>query len=406
MSHSIQSSGFPLVFKLPKDIMDTPSTEDNISGTPSALRVYVRALEGMQKEAVVAMGTPEGKRIWRMVCDEGPYLNGTDLAPFPLAFFTAGTQFAFMSELLQSAKAHNITITSLELIQDNYYTMNGSALQGTMVGGAKSPEVLIRLESDAPAHKITEMIRQAEASSPAHALFQTMLENTFALTFNDQSLPVLDVKSWQNPVTDSASSVFKSIEPDPNAIVADDIITRISAIEKIHGVEGGAGSSLQAEQKRTLHVHGEAKWTSDMQMQTTIQLLKPLGSFFSFHCDEISERGGGETAPPPLAYLSAGVGFCFMTQVGRYAQITHQSMNTYQIIQDNVFVQDGSFTDDSRRAYALPMNTRLYIEADEMDEIAQKTLYMSERTCFLHAAMRGSVPVIVQAELNQQPLAL
>lgn len=391
---NIESSGLPLVFKVPAEIINTSP----ITNSQTGLRVYVRALEGMQKEAVVGMATPFGQRTWRMVCDEGPYLNGTDLAPFPLAFFTAGSQFALLSEVLQHTRSKNVIIHSLELIQDNYYTMEGSALQGTMIGGAKSPEVTIKIESDAPANDIKDIIEGAERSSPAHGIFEDMLENTFALTFNDERLPVVDIRPWENPVDDAVTAVFDTVKPDDNADFEDDIITRVSAAEIVKGVEGGAGSSLQAEQKRTLHVHGAAKWTSGMQMETTIQLLKPLGSMFRFVCDEVSDVGGKETAPPPLAYLSAGVGFCFMTQVGRYAQITRQSMHSYQIIQDNLFVHEDSTT------HALPMHTHLYVEADEMDEVAQKTLYMSERTCFLHAAMRGSTPVLVKTELNGQPL--
>jgi uncharacterized OsmC-like protein len=403
MPPNIQSSGFPLVFRVPDGLIDTPPI-DNINGAPSALRIYVRALEGMQKEAVVAMATPAGQHTWRMVCDEGPYLNGTDLAPFPLAFFTAGTQFALMSEILQWARVKKVSLKSLTLIQDNYYTMDGSALQGTMIGGAKSPEVMLQIESSASPKAVADIIRLAEQSSPAHALFQNTLANRFALTSNEDPLDTGDIQTWEDPVNHDVSAIFESVQPDKNVTLQADIISRLSAADIIQGVEGGAGSSLQAEQKRTLHVHGEAKWTSGMSMQTTIQLLKPLGSVFRFVCDEVKESGGHEAAPPPLAYLSAGVGFCFMTQVGRYAQITRQSMHTYQIIQENLVVHQGHFADGTRTAQALPMDTHLLIEADELDEVAQKTLWMSERTCFLHAAMRGSVPVLVQATLNNQPL--
>ena len=68
-------------------------------------------MEGMQKEAIVHYG-PTGT-VWRMVSDEGPYLNGTDLAPFPLAFYTAGMAFSFMTELLRHARVHEVEIRFL-----------------------------------------------------------------------------------------------------------------------------------------------------------------------------------------------------------------------------------------------------------------------------------------------------
>ena len=126
------------------------------------MRVYVRALEGMQKEAVVAVSSGAGKRTWRMVCDEGPYLDGTDLAPFPLGFFSAGLQFSFMSELVKHAKANDVAIKSLSMEQDTYYTMNGSALQGTMIGGAKPVELRVMMESDAAPETVARLIKWAE----------------------------------------------------------------------------------------------------------------------------------------------------------------------------------------------------------------------------------------------------
>jgi len=80
---SIESIGHPLVFP-------TDSQGLNLEALPpeaGAMRVrtMTRTLAGMQKEAIIQNG-PDGT-VWRMVCDEGPWLNGTDLAPFPLAFF-------------------------------------------------------------------------------------------------------------------------------------------------------------------------------------------------------------------------------------------------------------------------------------------------------------------------------
>ena len=101
-----------------------------------------------------------------------------------------------------------------------------------------------------------------------------------------------------------------------------------------------------------------------------------------------------------MAFLSAGAGFCFMTQIGRYAHIAKQALQGYQIIQDNVYKIEGN------KARVMPFETHAFLWADEADEIAQKTLSMSERTCFMHAAMRGSQPSIIRAELNGEMLPL
>ena len=79
---SIQDSGWPLVFRL-DNLPTNLAGRSRVSSMPgTSLRTVVRAMEGMQKEAAVTI-EPDGA-TWRLVSDEGPYLNGTDLAPFPL----------------------------------------------------------------------------------------------------------------------------------------------------------------------------------------------------------------------------------------------------------------------------------------------------------------------------------
>jgi uncharacterized OsmC-like protein len=401
---SIDSSGFPLVFKVQGDPLSLPEGgETDDEAGKIALRVQVRALEGMQKEAVVS--TNFGS-TWRLVSDEGPYLNGTDLAPFPLAFYTAGMQFSFLSELLHHAQNHNIELKSLELWQDNYYTMDGSALRGDMIGGARPAELLVKIEADASEEMVSKLIRMAEASSPAHAMMRDILANTFSLKFNGHNLPVTEVNQSPTEVGPDPAGSFNAAQPDTKAKFLPDIISKISAAEQVFGVAGGASSSLQAEQKRTLHVHGEAKVVDGMLMETIIQLFKPIGSTFRFRSDESLAAGGQESAPPPLAYLTAGIGFCYMTQIGRYAHITKQDLQTYQIVQDNIFTVTGSAKDWSRMAQANPVDTQVFLEANEPEGTARKTVSMSERTCFLHAAMRGNYASKIQAELNGKALSL
>ena len=101
--------------------------------------------------------------------------------------------------------------------------------------------------------------------------------------------------------------------------------------------EGGAGSSLQAEQKRTLHVRGTGRVSPDGIQEAKVQLFKPIGSVFRFLSDDAARFGGTERAPSGLAYLSAGIAFCFLTQIGRYAHITKQDLQDYRIVQDSAF---------------------------------------------------------------------
>ncbi|MEM7134204.1 MAG: OsmC family protein [Chloroflexota bacterium] len=400
---SIEGSGYPLVFQVPDGTSTTPQADQpNSLSVPSLnVRAYVRAFGGMQKEAVVALSTGE---TWRLVSDEGPYLNGTDLAPFPLGHFQAGMQFSLMAEILKHAKAESITLKAIEFSQVNGYSMDGSALRGTMTGGAIPVEVQINIEADADEATIGSIIRKAEQSSPAHALMRDLLENTFALRYNNQvlDLPDLTASSIASPDSSDLAAMYAKVQPDEAANFMADIITKQEAAEVIHGVEGGASSSLQESQKRQLHVMGTSRWLGGTLMEATTQVVKPIGSLFRFLCDVGDGETGGAKTPPPLAYLSAGVGFCYMTQLGRYAHIKKYHLESYQIIQDNSYIEGNGDTPGSSSIF----DTHVYLDADETDSEAQKTVTMGEQTCFLHAAMRDIFPTNIAAQLNGEAIKI
>ena len=398
---SIEGSGLPLVFKS-VGASAPEASETRPPGNTVAIRTEVRSLEGMQKEAVVTC-EPEGTS-WRLVSDEGPYLNGKDMAPFPLAFFTAGMQFSFLSEFLQGARAQDVAIDEASLAQDNFYSMEGSFLRGDATGGAKPAVLRLRVKSNAPASKIAELSRMAEASSPAQSLMRNLMQNTFSLRLNGRPHPINDLASSPSPNEQDPVTHFEGVVPASESFLPD-IIKRVKTAEKRTGVEGGAGSSLQAEQKRTLHVHGDARWLGGMLMESLVHLYKPIGSSFAFICDETERQGGKAIAPPPLAYLSAGIGFCYMTQLGRFAHIKKQALDSYRIVQKSAFPFRRASRDGSRAAAMAPVDTQVFLDARfAEDDDGPKLVSMGQQTCFLHAAMRGEHPSRISVELNGKEL--
>ncbi len=398
---SIESSGFPLVFRVADDPAAVPARPSGAPGGVISLRTEVRAFEGMQKEAVVTLDS--GVR-WRMVSDEGPYLNGTDLAPFPLAFFAAGMQFSFLSQLLQGARAQSVDLGGIALVQDNFYTMEGSFLRGDAVGGALPARLEVSLESDADPEVIAGLVRQAEASSGAQALMRTPMSNVFALTHNGEVCTVDGVEASYSPRHDEPG--FEGIVPDAGRPGAAGVISKVDEAETVYGVEGGAGSSLQAEQKRTLHIHGDAGMREGMAMETKIRLLKPIGSSFRFCCDEVAANGGHETAPPSLAYTAAGIGFCYMTQLGRYAHILGKELVGYSLVQDMSFRFTGDIGDGTLGVAAAPVDTHVFLHTGESDDLARDFIRTGARTCFLHAAMGEGHRSEIGVSLNGAELAV
>jgi organic hydroperoxide reductase OsmC/OhrA len=345
-----------------------------------------RALGGMQKEALVRFG-PSGT-CWRMLCDEGPYLNGTDLAPFPLAYFSTGVVTCYLSEILAQARHAGVPIDDIELIQDSRYGMEGSALLGTMIGSALPVELEVRVRSPVPRTELLHLTRQAIAASPPHALLATPLASEFTLTRNKVRLPVTMVTPWRAEAPTGFAALFEDRTPAASGDYAPDIITKLSAAEALRGVEGGAGSSLEAEQKRTLHLRAVCTLRADGLKQVTVRLFRPIGSVFRFLGDDAVCFGGGERAPDGLAYLSAGIAFCYMTQIGRYAHIVKQRIDSYGVIQHTRFSLPGASGGTGTAATAAPVRTHVFVDSPETEEKAQTLVKMAEQTCFLHAACR------------------
>jgi len=275
---SIESSGLPLVFKV-----ETPEDTAYPDLGERPVHVLARSLEGMQKEAVVDAG---GSAAWRMVSDEGPYLEGTDLAPFPLAFFTAGMQFSFLAQLARLSERDGIALRSVHLAQDNYYSMEGSFLRGDAEGGALPAELRLSLDSDASSDAVARVVWLAHRSFPAHAVMRDLLENTFALVLSGRPSPLEGLRPSSRARTPDPRGILESLTPADPASYLPAAIEKIAAAQVVHGVEGGAGTSLHPEQKRTLHIHGEARLLEGLRMETTVQLFKPIGSTFRFQSDE------------------------------------------------------------------------------------------------------------------------
>lgn len=369
---SIETSAHPLLYKVSENCV-FPELLAAPDGQLST-RVSARALTGMQKEACVQYGP--GGTVWHMVCDEGPYLNGTDLAPFPLAFFTAGLAASYMSELLSLASAQNLQLGAVQVIQDNYYGMEGSALRGNMQASALPVNVSCTAEAGVSAERISELLQQAVTNSPGDAILRDTLRGVFSLNKNGEPLQVAGVDQSTSSVPTDPDDLFDQVLPAAKSTFAAGGIEKLQAAESVFGVEGGAGSSLHASQKRLLHIRAITTLREDGLKSIKVQLFKPIGGVFHFLSDDSALVGGQERAPSGLAYMAAGIAFCYLTQLGRYAHIVKQQLTAYRVVQDLQFP-------------GAP-DTHTYIDSDESDEATQKLVQMGEQTCFLHAALQAT----------------
>ncbi len=383
----------PFVFEVDQTSVN-PLVLPGLSGRLN-LCTATRALQGMQKEAIVHYGY--NGPLWRIICDEGPWLNGTDLAPFPLGFFNAGLVASYLSEYREHARQKGVVINDLEVMVDTRYRMEGSLLKGTMQGSALPVQATFKVQAEASEDVIKELAWLAVATSPADAFLREAHASIFDLVTNGE--PVLSAEDAgintgtgiETQSQDELDALFDQARPYSTATGQEDILHKLEGVTHLGGEELGTVKSssdvgLSENQKRELHVRGVGEIRADGMKSIQVACFSPVGSVFRVLSDDSAAWGGAGRAPSGLAYLSAGLSFCFMTQLGRYAQVAKQRLDSYQIVQHTSYDLPWTLNAEPSPSSASSTLTKVFLSTAEKDRDTLKMLKMGEQTCYLHAA--------------------
>ena len=336
------------------------------------VRFVGRSLAGMQKEGLVRTS---GGGAWRLASDEGAYLDGLDEAPCPLAFMTTGMVACFMGSIQARLSAAGVVHRGVRLVQDNFYTMEGSMPRRTMIGGAKPVEIEVEIAADVDADTLRPMVIEAVEAAAVSGLIRPILTNTFTLSVNGRELRPQTVSPFGPGPLPDPKPLFEDLSPA--GALREPLVTRAGLTPLTEEATSHSGSSYAPEQSRTLHLRGICTVRPNGVTLVEQQLYNPHGSIFRLLSHE-SAAGRDGLAPDPLAYVSAGIGFCFMTQFGRFARIMGKRLDGYRIVQDTRFTS----------GHADAVETHVYLDTPEDDAFAREVLDLGERTCFLHALCR------------------
>jgi len=389
---SIEASAYELVFKQDAETpLDLVASQQ---GRRLQVRTATRALAGMQKEALVSYGPTQA--AWRIVCDEGPWLNGTDLAPFPLGYFGAGLTASYISEFLTHARRAGIDVSGLEVMVDNRYSMEGSLMRGTMIGSAFPADVRFRANTSASLETVLKLGHLAVASSPADALLRNAVDSLFTLNHNGSQLPLTRVAASTAQQHADPSALFEQARPADTPDFAARILERLDDVDTLGGEKLGteratATVGFSDNQKRQVHVRCVGTLREDGMKELQVACFQPIGSIFRVLSDDSAAVGGRERAPSGLAYVSAGLSFCFMTQLGRYANVAKHKLHSYQLVQDTSFSPPAAINEEESAPTSAAVTTDVFIRDDEEKDGARTLLTMGEQTCYLHAACRSAL---------------
>lgn len=381
----IGTTGLPPFFKVSNADEVGIDAPENRKG--DALRTWVRSLSGFQKEALIR--SAKTGDTWRLVSDEGPYLNGHDAAPCPLAFLSTGMVASFMNEILALAKIQGVEIRKLKLIQDNYYTMQGSMMKRTMVGGAENIDLQVEIDCDLDDAALNEFLINATYASPLNGLMRGQLESLFKLGKNGRELPTAKVAELEGSLFPDPGNHFAKSTPADADLLLMQPVGKTPRKDVVKGTATG-GSSLSDEQDRRLNIGAVAELREDGIKEIQQMQYSPYGTSFRF----LSSEDG--RAPDANTLISAGIGFCFMTQFGRFVSMLKLDLPDYRIVQDTHFSLGGASGGTGKAGEADPIETHVYLETGESDEMAQEMLDISEQTCFLHAFCRTDLKTKLQ----------
>ena len=388
-SDSIDGSGFPLGFKVSQ--AEVRAGVIGLCASRDAYRVELRAMGGHQKEAVVSEGGRGSQ--YRAVSDEGPGLNGTDLAPNPLSFFSAALPADILSRFMQLARKQGIAVESALTEQLNVYAFQGSFMRGDGKGFAEAPRIKLKITSDSPLSQISELAAAALRASPLAAMCREPLDNTFALFANGQR------REFAAPAPSTASDaqdplkVWKGVPaPLEGANDLPGMIARLGGVATAAPTPA-APTDPAAPVRREIRVAGTTRFVGDFSESEIMSGTARWG----FRSDE---RPGGDQAPSALGIAAWGVAFCLATQFLRYADFHKMKIRAIRMVQTSPFEIQGGVAAADWRAVAHPMDTHIFLHGEESDERMEKLLVMAQNTCYLHALLAGALEPVLELELN------
>jgi uncharacterized OsmC-like protein len=389
VAESIASSGFPLAFKA-RQGGERPGIILGANGT-DVFKVEARHFTANhQKEAIVTEGSRGS--AWRMVSDEGVHIKGDDLAPFPLGFFNAGLLADLGNRLRHIARAQNIVLENLRLQCRTSYSMTGAFFRGDGVGYAEPAIIEVAIHAAASPAAITALVEAAVQASPALAAMRMPLENTFALYVNGRRQAVTTLPNAGDDAADPLKTYATAPVPLPQANALSDLILKTG--QKRDGTPTLTAPAATPGQRIVREVAGTCEVLANGETHSDVALQLPGMSHFALKSDE----SAADRAPSGLALLSAGIAFCYMTQLSRYIDYMKFKIRHVRLVQLSPYTFDG------HAGSIEPVATHLFLHGDETNDTHEKFMRISAVTCFLHATLKAALQPVVSITLNGKPI--
>ncbi len=133
----------------------------------------------------------------------------------------------------------------------------------------------------------------------------------------------------------------------------------------------------------------------DRQKKTgVVQVNIPGFSPLKLYCDE-QPPVGDDTAPPPLAFFAAGIGFCLMTHLTDILTARKIQVDSLKLEQRIKFMTNlGTMRElgYTTEGQCEMVETHVIIESPETEDRIKDLLDEAEGACMAHHALRNPIP--------------
>jgi hypothetical protein len=346
-------------------------------------RVEARAAEAQQKEGVLIEGV-DGS-VWRLTADEGPAMNGHDIAPFPLGYLIAGVSADLYNRIAAAAERCGIGLDDVGIGMAQVFGSSGSFIHSTATASSEAVTIDVALSASVHAAEARSLLAEALEASPAIAfLREPVRESTFALSINGRRRLVLGKPG--SPAEDVEDPFLTHARPPRPATGAGPAI-----LEKPGSAETGEAPQipLSSTGKRLFTIAGHGSAVGKGRFRTETWIARPGMSHFRI----LSDESAADTAPSGLGLLSTGIAFCFLTQLHRYVEAQKLSIRSPRLVQLMDFAAGST-------AGVEALDTHLFLNGDAPEAVHENLLNMAARTCFMHAAAAASIEPAISLRLN------
>ena len=333
-------------------------------------------MDAMQKLGQIFR--PHSGEAWQLLCDEGTSLGGTDWAPPPLAYFAAGLASSVTGSIAECLAEQGIAAESVSVALDNKYSLRGSILRGTMEGKGHDADVEAAIADDQlTAKDKSSLVLQAVSGGLAGYLMKSVFPSEFALLANGAPVS-LDLPECHLEV-DAQTLPIAALGTAGEAYVRKAFLRPADM-----PFEAGTGTGADAVQDRPIKVSAAAQSRADGVTAMQAGIARPGASVYDILGTSDAGAPGG---PSSACLIAAGIGFCFMTQLGRYAEAVKRPVHDYRMIQAIDIPLPGA--DGSQTPV---IGTKLFLNQDEPDAaFARDLAHSAKRTCFLHSTLQTSL---------------